>query len=241
MRAPAHVHVAVRLLDRCGVSDAMVGDLLEQYETLPSAVRLWREVAVALLACIGGYLRDNKPQTIRRTVMALAIFGLFGYSLAGEARVNLAASVRVEKVSGGWHETTAGNGMTRLLPTVSFTLRNVSDMPLSSVQVNVLFRRRGDNQAWSDVFRRAITSRGLEAGASTGQIVAQSPVGYTGDEATSRLLTHSHFVDTAVAIYARHGSDQWTYLGEYPLPRHIVRANFSPAAMEHRNEKLRLK
>jgi hypothetical protein len=241
MRAPAHLHVAVRILDRCGVDDAVVGDLLELYEARPSAARLWREVAAAVCGCIAAHIRQNTPQTIRRVATTVALAALLAYTVSSYAHVDLAASVRVEEMSGGWLETTAGNGMTRLLPTASFLLRNISDAPLASVQVNVLFRRMGDNEAWSDVYRRAITSRALESGASTARIVAQSPVGYTGDEATSRLMNHSAFVDAAVAIYARHGSDKWTYLGEYPLPRAIVGRQAAPGVVLPTMTSLRLR
>ena len=228
MRAPAHLHVAVRILDRCGVDDAVVGDLLELYEARPSAVRLWREVAMAVFARGVSHVRENKPQTVRRVATAIAVVCVLVYSLSGPAHVDIASSVRVEDVSGGWFETDAANGVTRLLPTVSFQLRNVSAAPLQSVQVNVLFHRMGDQATWSDVFRRAVTKSALASGTSTDPIVIQSPVGYTGDESATRLLSHSRFIDTAVAIYARHGSDGWAYLGEYPLPRQIVGRQVGP-------------
>ncbi|MEQ1909937.1 MAG: hypothetical protein ABMA15_14000 [Vicinamibacterales bacterium] len=221
MKAPAHLHVAVRILDRCGVDEAVVGDLLELYEAKPSAFRVWREVAGALLAHVARHARDNKPQTIRRLGTAVAALGLLGYSLLGPTHIDLATSVRVEDVSGGWFVTTAGDGRTRLLPTVSFQLRNVSTEPLASVQVNVIFRRVGDQEVWSDVVRHAISARALGSGIATEPIVARAPIGYTGDDGTG-LLSHAQFVDSAVSIYARHGAEHWIYLGEYPLPRQIV-------------------
>ena len=227
MKAPAHLHVAVRILDRCGVDEAVVGDLLEVYEARPSAFRVWREVGAALLVHVARHVRDNKPQTIRRLGTALAALGLVGYSLLGSAHIDLATSVRVEDVSGGWFVTTAGDGRTRLLPTVSFQLRNVSTEPLASVQVNVIFRRVGDQEVWSDVVRYAISARALASGIATAPIVAQAPIGYTGDDGTSSLLSHAQFVDSAVSIYARHGAEPWTYLGEYPLPRQVVGLDMS--------------
>jgi len=241
MRAPAHLHVAVRILDRCGVDDAVVGDLLELYEARPSAVRLWREVLMAIFARGVSHARENKPQTVRRLATGIAVICVLGYSLSGSSHVDIGSSVRVEDVSGGWFETDAANGVTRLLPTISFQLRNVSTAPLSSVQVNVLFHRKGDQATWSDVFRRAVTTRALASGTSTDPIVIQSPVGYTGDESATRLLGHSRFVDTAVAIYARHGSDGWTYLGEYPLPRQIVGRQVGPVSFNRTTTAYRLR
>lgn len=222
MRPPAHLRAAVRIMDRCGVDDAVVGDLLEMWEARPSTWRLWREVMVALVSRGMRHVRDNGPQTFRRLATLGAVAWLFVYLIPSSPHIDIASSVHVEDVSGGWLETDAGFGRTKLLPTVTFQLRNVSGAPLSSVQVNVLFRRMGDNSTWSDVYRRAVTSTALQSGTSTAPIVVQSPVGYTGDEPAPRLFAHSHFVDTTVAIYARHGSDGWTYLGEYPLPRQIV-------------------
>jgi len=226
MRAPAHLRAAVRLLERCGIDEAVVGDLLEMHEARPSVLRIWREVAGAFLATGIGHLGENKPQAVRRAATAAAAIWLLGYSVTGYSRVDMARSLRVEELSGGWFETDAANGRTRLLPTATFQLRNISTEPLTSVQVNVLFRRGRDREAWSDVFRKAVSRQPLASGMTTGQIVAQSPVGYTGDEATNHLLTNSHFVDTGVAIYARHGSDEWTLLDEFPLPRRIVGQQF---------------
>ncbi len=96
MRAPAHLHVAVRILDRCGVDDAVVGDLLELYEARPSAFRLWREVMMAVFARGVSHVRENKPQTVRRVATAVAMLRLLGYSLTGSSHVDIATSVRVE-------------------------------------------------------------------------------------------------------------------------------------------------
>jgi hypothetical protein len=158
------VRAAVGILERCSVDEAVVGDLLEMYEAHPSVLRLWREVAGALIATFIGHVRENKPQAVRRAATAAAGIWLLGYSVTGYTHVDIARSVRVEEMSGGWFETDAANGMTRLLPTATFQLRNISTEPLTSVQVNVLFRRGSDNQAWSDVFRRAVSKQPLGSG-----------------------------------------------------------------------------
>ncbi len=229
MKAPAHLHVAVRILDRCGVDEAIVGDMLEAYDARPSALRVWREVSAALLMHLARWARDNKPRAIQRVAMAGAAIALVAYWLPAAAHIDLAHSVRVEDVSGGWSVSTAADGRARLLPTVSFQLRNVSSAPLASVQVNVIFHRAGNPDAWSDVVRHAISSHAVASGIATAPIVAQAPIGYTGDEDTGRLLTHPQFVDSSVSIYARHGAERWTYLGEYPLPRQIVTLDTTPS------------
>lgn len=228
MKAPVHLHVAARILDRCGVDEAIVGDILEAYEARPSALRVWREVASALLSHLAAYVREHKPQAIQRAAITAAVLALVIYWLPGARHIDLATSVRVEDVAGGWSVGTGVDGRARLLPTVSFQLRNVSTAPLASVQVNVIFHRAGDRDVWSDVVRHAISSRAVDSGIATGPIVAQAPVGYTGDDDTRSLLKHPQFVDSSVSIYARHGAEHWTYLGEYPLPREIVQIDPLP-------------
>ncbi|MFN7981366.1 MAG: hypothetical protein U0Q11_05870 [Vicinamibacterales bacterium] len=229
MKAPAHLHVAARILDRCGVDEAIIGDILEAYEARPSAARVWREVTAALVSHAARYARDHKPQVIQRAAIAAGVIALIAAWLPAGARIDLAHSVRVEDLSGGWSVGTAADGRARLLPTVSFQLRNVSSTPLASVQVNVIFHRAGDRDVWSDVVRHAIDSRAVASGITTGPIVAQAPIGYTGDEDTKTLLTHPQFVDSSVSIYARHGAAHWTYLGDYPLPRAIVQLDRLPS------------
>lgn len=229
MKAPAHLHMAARILDRCGIDEAIVGDILEAYEARPSAFRVWREVAAVLVVHLAGYIRDNKPRVIQRIAVVGVALALVAYWVPAAAHIDVARSVRVEDVSGGWSVSTAVDGRARLLPTVSFQLRNVSSAPLASVQVNVIFHRAGHTDVWSDVVRRAITSSAVPSGIATGPIVAQAPIGYTGDEDTGKLLTHPQFVDSSVSIYARHGADHWTYLGDYPLPRQIVRLDNPPS------------
>ena len=122
MRPPAHLRAAVRIMDRCGVDDAVVGDMLETYQAHPSTLRLWREVMMALVSRGLRHVRDNRPQTLRRLATLGAVAWLFVYLIPLSPHIDIASSVRVEDLSGGWFETDAGFGRTRLLPTVTFQL-----------------------------------------------------------------------------------------------------------------------
>ena len=223
MKPALQLRAAAWMLDLCGVDDAVVGDIIELYRLRRTGWALWREVCAAIATCIVARASAaDKPQALRRIATAAAILWLFTFTVAGTEPVNLAASLRVESVATGWFEAGSVNAKTKLVPVVSFRLRNISDDPIGSVQVNVLFRRISESHEWSDVFRRAIPSRGLSPGAITEPIVVRSPTGYTGNSASHALLSHSQFVDTAVSLYARHGSGEWTYLGQYAVPRQVV-------------------
>ena len=51
-------------------------------------------------------------------------------------------------VSTGWFDAGIVDGQNKLVPTVTFTLKNVSDQKLRVLQVNALFRRVTENDEW---------------------------------------------------------------------------------------------
>jgi hypothetical protein len=108
------------------------------------------------------------------------------------------------------------------VPAVSFRLKNASDQKLPMLQVNALFRRVGDNDAWGSGFVTAAGSGGLAPGAATSAITVRSQLGYTGVESGAEMLDNSHFVDARVDLFAKYGSATWTKLGEYPIARRLM-------------------
>ena len=61
----------------------------------------------------------------------------------------------------------------KLVPTISFSLDNVSDQELGSLQVQGMFRRAGEEEGWGSAFVRAIGREGLGPG-------GLAPVSWTG-------------------------------------------------------------
>jgi len=53
--------------------------------------------------------------------------------------VDLTKGLQILDVSTGWFDAGLVNGQNKLVPTISFKLKNVSDQKLSVLQVNVLF------------------------------------------------------------------------------------------------------
>jgi hypothetical protein len=131
--------------------------------------------------------------------------------------------LRIVNVHTGWFD--AGimpGGMNKLVPSISLELENVSDREIASVQLNAVFRRVGEEQAWGDHFVRAIDTSGLAAGGTTEPIVLRSSLGYTGTEPRVQMLQHSQFVDAKVEIFGKHGSRTWAKMGEYPIDRNLL-------------------
>ena len=81
--------------------------------------------------------------------------------------VDLTKALQVEVVSTGWFDAGIVNGQNKLVPSVTFTLKNVSDQKLVALQVQTLFRRVGETEEWGSGFLTAAGSQGLAPGATT--------------------------------------------------------------------------
>jgi len=137
--------------------------------------------------------------------------------------VDLTKGLQVTIVNTGWFDLGITNGQNKLVPTVSFSLKNVSDQKLTTLQVNALFRRVTENDEWGSGFVTAAGSEGLAPGASTATMTVQSTLGYTGsDQSRQEMLQNSHFVDAKVELFAKYGSTQWTRIGSYPITRQLL-------------------
>lgn len=150
---------------------------------------------------------------------------LIGLSILSAVRcsppVDLTKGLQVDQVSTGWFDAGIVEGKNKLVPSISFTLKNVSDQTLSTLQVNVVFHRVSDpGTEWGNGFLTAAAS--LAPGASTSLLTIRSQLGYTGTEARVEMLKNSQFVDAVVRLFAKYGSRQWERVGEYPVSRQLI-------------------
>jgi hypothetical protein len=140
---------------------------------------------------------------------------------ACSAPVDLTKGLQVQVLSTGWSDAGLVNGKNKLVPVISFTLKNVSDQTLRTLQVNVVFRRLSDpNGEWGSGFATAADS--LAPGATTMPLTIRSTLGYTGTDARADMLKNSQFVDAKIDLFAKYGATQWTRLGQYPIDRQLT-------------------
>src|SRR6266540_5404010 len=103
----------------------------------------------------------------RLFVGSVCAIGIAAGAACGPA-VDLTTGLRLESLTTGWTDT--GDGRTnRLVPAVSFRLKNASDQTLAPLQVNAIFRRAGEEHEWSNAMVTAAGSQGLPPTASTDQ------------------------------------------------------------------------
>jgi len=143
-------------------------------------------------------------------------------STACAENVDLTSALVVESVSTGWADAGHLDRHNRIVPSVSFKLKNVTDGKLRTLQINALFRRVNEPQEWGSGYRAATGSEGLPPGGETPTITVKSSIGYTGTDDEPELLSNSQFVDARVELFAKNGRSQWTRLGEYPVSRRLL-------------------
>ena len=96
--------------------------------------------------------------------------------------VDLSKSLQLSDVSTGWHDAGVVDGKNKLVPSVTFKLKNVSDQSLTSLQVNALFRRVSEPDEWGSGYLKVTGSEGSGRRLPTQSAQVNSQLGYTGTE-----------------------------------------------------------
>ena len=157
-----------------------------------------------------------------RALARLLICGTLLASAACGPKVDLSKGLEVIDVSTGWFDAGIVEGQNKLVPSVSFKLKNVSNQTLKTLQVNALFRHGNDKDEWGSAFLTAAGTSGLAPGATTAPLTMRSQQGYKSTEPRQQMLQNSHFVDAKVELSAKYGAGEWTRIGDYQVERKLV-------------------
>ena len=137
-------------------------------------------------------------------------------------KVDLTKGLQVVDVSTGWWDAGVVNGQNKLVPSVTFKFKNVSDQTLDVLQANVVFRRVTEDKEWGSSFVKITGTEGLAPGATSESQTVKSQLGYTGSESRQQMLDNAQFVDAKIELFAKYGTIQWQKVGEYPVPRTLI-------------------
>lgn len=125
-------------------------------------------------------------------------------------------------VASGWYDAGPQNGRTKLVPSVTFRVKNVGTLPVDDVQLLVSFWPSGaDGEVDSKEVTAIIAGASLGAGSSSALILVRSGVGYTLEEPRSELFTHSQFKDFVAKVFAKR-KGRIAPLGQFTIGRRII-------------------
>jgi hypothetical protein len=138
--------------------------------------------------------------------------------------VDLKQTLTMSDISAGYFDAGIVDGRNKLVPSVTFKLNKSIDDDLRPLSLNVTFKRLsgpgGAEEDFDESFIQGVTFNGNQ----TAPITVRPKAGYTGDPPQSRaeMLKNSQFRDMRVHVFAKHGSGQWTEIGQVDLPRQLI-------------------
>lgn len=136
--------------------------------------------------------------------------------------VNVKEGLEVLDVSTAWVDAGLVNGQNKLVPSITFRLKNVSDQRLQVVQVNATFRQINNPQDWGSDFLKVTGTEGLEPGATTEPLTATSNHGYTSPDPRAEMLNNKDFIDAKVELAAKHGAELLERIAEFQIERRLI-------------------
>lgn len=153
----------------------------------------------------------------KRLALALAVALTVAACESRDVRTDL----QIVDVHTGWFDAGRVDAtQIKIVPGISFRLKNVSQRSISAVEVNGVFRKLDDNVVVDEHYVRAIpSSRPLDAGATSEPIVLRSRFGFTGPETRLQMLKNSAFVDRNITILGKHRRRQWAPMGVFQIER----------------------
>jgi hypothetical protein len=152
---------------------------------------------------------------------------LLALGVSGCTQVDLTTALEISEFESGYYDAgVTGNGANKLVPSVSFKLKNISPKSVNAVDMIVFFWGVEYEQPLEldEVIVNAINSSGIEAGALSDTLVVRSKQGFTLEQqARSELFNHRSFRDVTVKLFLKRAG-RIVPFGEYTIDRRILLA-----------------
>jgi len=126
----------------------------------------------------------------------------------------------------------------KIVPALSFRVKNISEKPLKYVYFNANFRFQDDFQNLGDAFLEAIRGKPLMPGETSDPILLKSNYGYEGKN-LEHIKTNPVFLTKVVKakLFAKSQGSQYIPLGEWEISKKIDFKEPEPYGMEEQQKK----
>ena len=158
----------------------------------------------------------NRPMSHGR--LSTLIAALF-FTLSCSSPVDLKQALQVTDVTTGYFDAGTVDGQNKLVPSVTFRLRDTSGT-LSRVSLNVVFRLIDTGEDKDEIFKQRVDF----TNGQTELLTVRSESGFTGTPPQSRadMLKHSGFRDMDAVILVRQVAAQWLELHRVRVERQLI-------------------
>jgi len=161
--------------------------------------------------------------TLRRLPLLFLLLASVALPACTTRTIDLPKALEVTDVETGYFDAGIVDGKNKIVPTISFRLKNRDSQPVASVQMLARFGQVDNSQELgSGPYVRAIGPEGLAPGQTGGPVVMKTDVGYTSEAPRAQMFTHSMFKDVRVKIFAKYAAQDWALMGEYPIARQLL-------------------
>jgi hypothetical protein len=142
------------------------------------------------------------------------------------AQVDLKTVLEVQELTSGYYDAgVTEGGLNKLVPSVTFRIKNISAEPVRSVDMVIFFWgvQYEQPQELDEVIIKAIGSDGLAPGALSEPIVVRSKQGFSLEQARAELFNHRLFRDTTAKLFMKRGGTIVPF-GEFVTERRLLLA-----------------
>src|SRR5688572_9377917 len=149
---------------------------------------------------------------------------------AGCNSVDLKTQVQVVDVSSGYYDNgLTAAGLNHLVPSITFSLRNVSDREVSSIDMVVMYWAQGQDTEQDESLLKVVGGSGLPAGATSEPVVSRSRIGFTLAAPRAELFSHSQFRDWTAKLFLKRGG-KIVPAGEHKIEHKLLLSAPTPAS-----------
>jgi hypothetical protein len=164
-------------------------------------------------------MRAARIITGRLAAAAIAVIAALGASACGPT--GNVSQLEFTDVVTGYHDEGVVNGENKIVPQISFRLKNAGPDPLGGVQLNVHFFADGSDGNMDEQMPRT-GSDGIAAQQTTEPLTVRSKVGYTSQQSRADMMQNSQFRDIKIRVFAKSGSSQWSRIGDFTVDRTLL-------------------
>lgn len=164
-------------------------------------------------------LRDLRAHALRLSCVVLLTL-----SASACTQVDLKTALEIQELTSGYYDAGVTDaGLNKLVPSVTFRVKNISSEPISSVDLMVFFWGVENElpRELDEVLLTAVGSEPLAPGAMTEPIVVRSKQGFSIEQPRAELFNHGQFRDTTAKVFMKRGGKIVPF-GEYTTERRLL-------------------